>query len=259
MSSQQRSTGAIGQPTQTPPRKIALIVGVLFLITFVASIAGVLLYAPVLHPATYIVGAGGDTRVRLGAVCELILIIANIGTAVVLFPILKRQDEILALGYVTARLAECTYIAIGIVSLLSVVTLGHKAAGADAGSLVTTGKSLVAIRNWTFVLGPGFVVGVGNGLILGYLMYQSRLVPRGMAMLGLVGGPLVCLSGIAVVMDIIGRGSAAQSIATIPEFLWELSLGIYLTVKGFKPSPILDETRHTGAGEGSLNPGVAAQ
>jgi hypothetical protein len=174
----------------------------------------------------------------LGAVCELILIIANIGSAVVLFPILKRQNEGLALGYVTARLAESTFIAIGIVSLLAVVTLGHPAAGANAGSLVTTGKSLVAIRNWTFVLGPGFVVGVGNGLILGYLMYQSRLVPRGMAMLGLIGGPLICLSGIAVVMDIIGRGSAAQSIATVPEFAWELSLGIYLTVKGFKPSPI---------------------
>jgi Domain of unknown function (DUF4386) len=93
----------------------------------------------------------------------------------------------------------------------------------------------VAIRNWTFVLGPGFIVGVGNGLILGYLMYQSRLVPRGMAMLGLIGGPLICLSGIAVAMGIIGRGSAAQSLATVPELLWELSLGVYLTVKGFKP------------------------
>jgi hypothetical protein len=134
-----------------------------------------------------------------------------------------------------------------------------EAAGADARSLVTAGKSLVAVRNWTFVLGPGFVVGVGNGLILGYLMYRSGLVPRGMAMLGLVGGPLICLSGIAVVFDVIGRGSAAQGIATIPEFLWELSLGIYLAVKGFKPSPLLDETRHTGAEEGSLNPPVAAR
>ncbi|MCW3064231.1 MAG: hypothetical protein JWN32_1403 [Solirubrobacterales bacterium] len=260
MSLQQRSTGAApGWPTQTPPRKVARIAGALFLVTFVVSIAAVILYAPVLHPAKYIVGAGADTRVRLGAVCELILIIANIGSAVVLFPILKRQHEGLALGYITARIAESTFIAIGIVSVLAVVKLGHQPAGADAASLVTTGKSLVAIRNWTFVLGPGFVVGVGNGLILGYLMYRSRLVPRGMAMLGLVGGPLICLSGIAVVMDIIGRGSAAQGIATVPEFLWELSLGIYLLAKGFKASPILDETRHTGAGEGSFNPGVAAQ
>jgi Domain of unknown function (DUF4386) len=260
MSSRERSGGAaLGRPMQTPPRKVALIAGLLFLITFVAAIAGVILYAPVLHPAKYIVGAGADTRVRLGAVCELILIIANVGTAVVLFPILKRQNEGLALGYVAARLVECTFIAIGIVSLLAVVTLRQKAAGADAGSLVTVGKSLVAVRNWTFVLGPGFVVGVGNGLILGYLMYRSGLVPRGMAMLGLVGGTLVCASGLAVVFGVIGRGSAAQAIATIPEFLWELSLGIYLTVKGFKPSPLLDETRYTRAEEGSLNPPVAAR
>jgi hypothetical protein len=110
---------------------------VLFLITYVAAIAGLLLYAPVLHPARYIVGAGADTRVRLGAFCELILIISNVGTAVVLFPILKRQNEGLALGYVAARLVECSFIAIGIVSLLAVVTLREKTAGADAGSLVT--------------------------------------------------------------------------------------------------------------------------
>jgi hypothetical protein len=260
MSSQQRPTGAaLSGRTQTPPRKVALIFGVLYLITFVASISAVILYAPVLHPAKFIVGSGDDTRVRLGAVLELILIFANIGTAVVVFPILKRQSEILALGYVTARIAECTFIAIGIVSLLAVVTLGHKAAGADAGSLLTTDKALVAIRNWTFDLGPGFVVGIGNGLILGYLMYQSGLLPRRMAMLGLIGGPLVSLTGVAVVLNIIGRGSAAQFVATIPEFVWELCLGIYPIVKGFKASPILDETPHIGPGEGSLNPGMAAQ
>jgi hypothetical protein len=259
MSSRERPTGAaLGRPTQTPPRKVALIVGVLFLATFVTSIGALLLYNPVLHPADFMAGAGGDTRVRLGAALEVVLIIANIGTAVVLFPILKRQNETLALGYVTARLAECTFIAIGIVSLLAVLTLRQKAAGADPGSLVTDARSLVAVRDWTFVLGPGFVVGVGNGLILGYLMYRSGLVPRGMAMLGLVGGPLVCISGLAVVLNVIDKGGAAQSIATIPEFLWELSLGIYLTAKGFKASPILDETRNTGMDEG-LRPAAPAQ
>jgi hypothetical protein len=173
----------------------------------------------------------------LGALFELILIIANIGTALALFPILKRQNEGLALGYVTARVVECAFIAIGIVSLLAVVTLRQE--GADAGSLVPVGESLVAIRDWTFLLGPGFVVGIGNGLILGYLMYRSGLVPRGMAMLGLIGGPLICLSGIGVLFDVFELGSAPQGIATIPEFLWELSLGIYLIAKGFKPSPVL--------------------
>lgn len=250
---------ALTRPTHPSARKVARVVGVLFLITFVASIGALILYAPVLHPVRYIGGADADTRVRLGAVFELILIIANVGTAILLFPILKRQHEGLALGFVTARLVESTFIAIGIVSLLAVVTLRHNAGGAAPGSLVTTAKSLVTIRNWTFVLGPGFVVGVGNGLILGYLMYRSRLVPRGMAMLGLVGGPLICLSGIAVVLDVIGKGSAAQSIATVPEFLWELSLGIYLLAKGFKASPILGETRHTGTEGGSLAPAGAAR
>jgi Domain of unknown function (DUF4386) len=169
---------------------------------------------------------------------ELILIIANIATAVVPFPILRRQNEILALGYVTARIVECVFIAVGLLSLLTVVTLRQVAAGADAGSLVTVGQSLVALHDWTFVLGPGFVVGVGNGLMLGYLMYTSRLMPRGLAVLGLIGGPLVIASGVAVIFGVIEAGSVWQAIATIPEFFWELSLGIWLTVKGFNPSAV---------------------
>src|SRR5215218_4433919 len=153
------------------PQTIARVTGVLFLITFITSIpAFFVFYAPVLDDPRYIVGAGADTSVSLGAFLELLLIIANIGTAVVLWPVLKRQNEILALGYVTARVIECAFIAVGILSLLSVVTLRQEAAGADAASLVAVGESLVALHDWTFLLGPGFVVGVGNGLLLGYLM-----------------------------------------------------------------------------------------
>jgi hypothetical protein len=220
-------------------RKTALVAGVLFAITFIAAIGGALVYGPVLSDPRYVVGAGADTRVFLGAFLELILIIANIGTAVVLFPILKRQNEALALGYVTARLIECTFIVIGILSLLTIVTLRQAAAGsADAGSLVAVGASLVAIHDWTFLLGPGFVVGIGNGLLLGYLMYRSGLVPRRMTVLGLVGGPLIIASGTAVLFGLIEAGSAWQSIATIPEFLWEASLGLWLIFKGFNASPI---------------------
>jgi Domain of unknown function (DUF4386) len=176
--------------------------------------------------------------VLLGAFLELALIIANIGTAVVLFPILKRQSEGAALGYVAARIMESTLIAIGILSLLALVTLRRDLAGgaADPATLEAVGRSLVAVHNWTFLLGPGFVVGIGNGLLLGYLMYRSALVPRRMARLGLVGGPLVCASGIAVLFDVIQPGSSWQAIATIPEFAWELSLGIYLTARGFRRS-----------------------
>jgi hypothetical protein len=240
-------------------RKTAFIAGALFVITFVTSIpAALLLYSPVLDHTNYIVGGGADTRVALGAFLEVLLIVANVGSAVVLFPVLKRQNEPLALGYVTARIIESTFIAIGIVSLLAVVTLRRDVGGAGGGgSLVTVGRSLVAIHKWTFLLGPGWIVGVGNGLILGYLMYRSGLVPRGMAMLGLIGGPLIIISGTAVLFDVIQPGSAAQFIATIPEFIWELSLGIYLMVKGFKPSPILPGT--TGdTGPGERSPALAA-
>jgi hypothetical protein len=226
------------QSSTGDPQRIARLTGVLFLITFVTSIPALLLYDPVLNDAKYIIGSGADGRVSLGAVLELLLIVANIATAVVLYPIVKRQSKILALGFVTARIMESVFIAIGIVSVLAVVTLRRSATDADA-TLVPIGKALVALHDWTFVLGPGFVVGIGNGLILGYLMYRSGLVPRRMAMLGLVGGPLICISGIAVVMNVIDKGSAGQFIATIPEFFWELSLGIYLMVKGFKPAPII--------------------
>jgi Domain of unknown function (DUF4386) len=223
-------------------QRIARVTGVLFLMTFVTGISGALLYDPVLNDSDYIVGAGADNEVSLGAFLELLLIIANIGTAVVLFPILKRQSENLALGYVTARVVECIFIAVGILSVLTVVTLRRDfegTGGADSAALLVTGEALVALKDWTALLGPGFVVGVGNGLILGYLMYRSGLVPRAMAVLGLVGGPLICASGIAILFGVFDAGSAWQGIATVPEFLWELSLGIYLVVKGFRPSPII--------------------
>jgi hypothetical protein len=211
---------------------------VLFLITFITSIAALALYQPVLDdPVGYIAGAGQDNRIFFAALLELLLIIANIGTAVVIFPIVKRQSEELALGYVAARLFECTFILVGIVAVLGIVTLQQEVAGASEGSVAYT---LAAIKDWTFRLGPGWVVGWGNGLILGYLMYSSGLVPRKMAWLGLVGGPLIIVSGTLVLFGVADAGGPLQGIATIPEFLWELSLGIYCTVKGFRPSsPIL--------------------
>ena len=224
------------------PQSLARATGVLFIITFITAIPALLLFDPVLNDPTYVTGAGADTQIYLGVTLELLLIIANIGTALTLFPILKRQNEVCALGFVAARIVECAFIAVGILCVLAVVTLRQEATGTDAGALVAVSKALVAVKDWTFLLGPGFVVGVGNGLLLGYLMYRSGLVPRAMSVLGLVGGPLVCASGIAVMFGVIEPGSVAQFVATIPEILWELSLGIYLTVMGFKASPILERT-----------------
>ena len=221
-------------------RKTALVVGVLFILTFITSIGAVLAYGSVLSDPNYITGAGADTRVFVGAFLELFLIITNIGCAVVLFPILKRQNEGLALGYVAARIIECTFILVGILSVLAVVTLRQDATTADAGSLVTVGKSLVAVKDWTFLLGPGFADGIGTGLLLGWLMYRSGLVHRRMALFGVVGGPLLAASGIAVLLGVIPQGSPVQSVMTIPEIIWELYLGLWLTFKGFNAAaPIL--------------------
>ena len=222
-------------------QKRARIFGVLYLITFVTSIPALLLYEPALrHPVAFIAGSGNVNKIYVGALLELLLIIANIGTAVVIFPIVKRQSEELALGYVTARIFECTFILVGIVAMLGIATLQQQVAGASEATVAYT---LAAIKDWTFLLGPGWVVGWGNGLILGYLMYRSELVPRQAAWLGLVGGPLIIASGTAILFTGNHPGSTLhglQGIATIPEFLWELFLGVYCTFKGFRPSsPIL--------------------
>jgi hypothetical protein len=215
--------------------------GVLYLITFVTSIPALALYETVLrHPVSYIAGAGHDKQVLLGALLELLLIIANIGTAVVIVPILRRQNEELAIGYVTARLVECTFILVGIVSMLGIITLRNQVAGPSEGTVAYT---LAAIKDWTFLLGPGWVVGWGNGLILGYLMYRSGLVPRRATWLGLIGGPLIIASGTAVMFTGNQPSStlhSLQGIMSAPEILWELFLGIYCTIWGFRrDAPIL--------------------
>jgi hypothetical protein len=223
-----------------PTRRTALVTGVLFVITFVTSIpTAFFLYTPVLKHSDYIVGAGADTRVTLGALLEIILVIANIGTAIALFPLLTLQHEGIALGFVAARIVESVLIFVGVLSVLTIVTLRQDlggATGADATSLITAGKSLVALHDWTFLLGPGLTVGLGNGLMLGYLMYRSHLVPRRMAMLGLIGGPLILASGISVLFGLYDQVSPWSALATVPEFFWEAGLGIYLIVKGFRPS-----------------------
>ena len=228
-------------------RKLATITGLLWIATFITSIPAVLLYDPLLNDPNFILGAGGgDTRIFIGATLELLLIIANIGTAVVPFALFRRYNERLAIGFVTARLVECGFIAVGIVSVLAIMTLRQDPGGTSDGTLVGLGQSLVAVHDATFLLGPGFVVGVGNGLILGYLMYTSGLMPRRLAMFGLVGGPLVCIAGIAVMFGAFDASSTPQGLATIPEIIWEASIGLYLTFKGFKAtSAAFDESRET--------------
>ena len=231
-------------------RKTALLTGVFFILTFITSIPALGLYGPVLNDHGYVLGSGADTRITVGALLEVGLAISGIGSAVTLFPILKRYNESAALAYVTARVVESAIIIVGIVSVLSVVTLRQDftgGAGADAAGFVTAGKALVAVHKWTFLLGPGFCAGIENGLLLGYLTYRTRLVPRSVAVLGLVGGSLAVAAGIAELFGLYQQVSAAAFVSVFPEALFEAVFGIWLIIKGFTQSPITQSPVPPGA------------
>jgi uncharacterized protein DUF4386 len=227
----------------TSLRKTALVAGIFYVITFI-SIPTLALYSPVKNQRDWILGSSTHTGVLVGGFLEVIVALAGIGTAVTLYPVVKRQNEGVALGFVTARVLEAAMIFTGVISLLSLVTLRHDlggATGANAAALVTTGASHVAIYNWTFLLGQTLMPGV-NALLLGSLMYRSRLVPRVIPVLGLIGGPLLITAAFATLFGgSIGHVSAFAAIATLPVAAWEFSLGVWLVVKGFKPSPITAE------------------
>src|SRR4249919_3398841 len=226
----------------TSLRKTALVAGIFYLITFI-SIPTLALYGPVKNHRDWILNSGTHTGVLVGCFLEVIVALAGIGTAVTLYPVVKRQNEGVALGFVTARLLEAAMIFTGVLSLLSLVTLRHDlggAAGANAAALVTTGASHVAVYNWTMLLGQTLMPCI-NALLLGSLMYRSRLVPRIIPIVGLIGAPLLIAAVIATLFGGTGHVSAFQAIATLPVAAWEFSVGLWLVVKGFRPCPITAE------------------
>jgi hypothetical protein len=234
-------------------RKTALVAGVLYLLTFI-SIPTLFLYSAVKSP-NFILGAGPDTPVIVGGILEMIVALAGIGTAVVLFPVLKRQNEAVALGLVSARTLEAATIFIGVMCLLTVVTLRQVGAGADA---LVTSHTLVAMYNRMFLIGQSFMP-VIDDLLLGYLLYQSRLVPRILPLLAFIGAALLVTADLAVLFGHLSQTSALASLSALPIALFEFSLGVYLVVKGFQPSPILaNETRDADLDQ-SLAPAATAR
>ena len=235
-------------------RTTAVVAGVFFLVAAVASIAGLALYQPALTDPTYVLGPGADTRVLLGGFLEVITVLAVAGTGVALYPVVKRQNQGAALGYAVGRLLEAAVISVGIVSVLSIVTLRQgaaAAAGADDGALVVVQESLVAVHDWTFLLGPNFALGV-NTLLLAYLMFRSGLVPRWIAVLGLAGGALIFASATAVLLGLYDQISALGAVAALPVFAWEMSLAVYLIATGFRPSAVLASDPRIGQTNGEL-------
>ena len=237
------ATKAAKRIPMTSLRKTALVAGVFYLITFI-SIPTLALYGPVKNHRDWILSSGSHTGVLVGAFLEVIVALAGIGTAVTLYPVVKRQNEGAALGFVASRVVEAGMIFTGVVSLLSLVTLRHDlggAAGANAAALVTTGASHVAVYNGTMLLGQTLMPCI-NALLLGSLMYRSRLVPRIIPIVGLIGAPLLIAAVIATLFGgSIGHVSAFAAIATLPVAAWEFSLGVWLVVKGFRPCPITAE------------------
>jgi hypothetical protein len=234
------ASAVLDRPAHGLERKRARIAGIFFVLTFI-SIAALPLYHSVLNDHSFIVGHGGDIQVQFGALAEIITAIAGIGTAVTLYPVLRRQSEGLALGYVTLRVIESALIAVGIVSVLAVLTLRQELAGGatDRASLILSGRSLVAVHDATFLLGPAFCAAVGNGLMLGYLMLRSGLVPRRFAQFGIAAGSLAMLTAVLVLLGAYKQVSGPSAVLTFPEAAWELSLGIYLIVRGFRPGAVV--------------------
>lgn len=220
-----------------PTRRTSFVAGVFYLITFI-SIPTLALYGTVKTDQNWITGSGDTTGVLLGGLSEVIVALAGIGSAVTLYPVLKRQNQGLALGLVTTRTLEAAMIFIGVVSLLTLVHL-RQDLGATTGTdaLVTTGASLVGTYKGAFLLGQTLMPPL-NAILLGTLMYRSRLVPRALPVMGLIGAPMLLTATVAVFFGIIEPISPFTAIATLPIAAWELSLGIWLTFKGFNASPI---------------------
>jgi hypothetical protein len=222
-----------------PTRRTAFVAGILYLTTFIGSIASAILLPPLLSGANYITGAGADAPLGLAAILEMVNVLACIGTAVAVFSVVRRQHEGLAIGFVATRLFEGAVITIGVVSILSVAALRQaSAAGGDTASIVPVAQALVGVRDWALVIGPGMAS--FNALMFGTLLYRARLVPRVIPALGLVGAPVFIVFTMATMLGITGPGTLWQVIAVAPFFIWELAAGLWMTFKGFdRSSPIV--------------------
>lgn len=221
-------------------RKTAIAAGLLYLITHVTSIGAVMLYDPVLKNADYILSAGSDTQIIVGAVLDILLALSVVGTSVALFPVVKRWNEGVAAGYIGLRTLEAGIIAVGVVPLLVVVTLRQlplMSIGGDADTLVAIGSTLVSFYTWTTLLGPGLVCGV-NTVLMASLMFKSRLVPRFIPVLGLIGGPVIFVYTLARMFGLSEQMPLWMGIAVIPIFAWEVTLALWLITKGFRSSSL---------------------
>ncbi len=220
-------------------RAVSLSAGILYLLTFV-SIPTLAIYGPV-KSANYILGDGPDTSAIIGGILEIIVALAGIGTAVTLFPVLKKQNERLALGLVASRILESGTIFVGVAFLLSIVSLRQAGTGADA---LVVSHVLAILYDRIFLLGQSFMPAICD-LLLGFMLYRSHLVPRGLSLIGIVGGPMLLVGYIAVLSGVVGQHAPLAGLSALPVALFEFSLGVWLVVKGFNPSALILQSDKT--------------
>jgi hypothetical protein len=220
-------------------RKLALAAGVLYLVTFAASIPTLVLKQPLVDHVDFVLGHGNETSVLWGGLLDFVCAIAGIGTAVALYPVTRRFSRTSAIGFLSSRTLEAAILVVGAISLLSVVTLRNDIVGGTTVSLTTTSQSLVAMHDWSFLFGPGFMPAL-NAVFLATVMYRFRLVPRVIPMMGFIGAPLLVASSLATLFGGHGQISDTATLFALPIAAWELSLGVYLTVKGFQRSSLVD-------------------
>jgi hypothetical protein len=214
----------------TTHRKISLTAGLLYLLTFV-SVPTLFLYNAV-HSPSYISGLGPDTVTIIAGILEIIVALAGIATAVVLYPLLKKQSERLALGLVAARVLEAATIFLGVAFLLTIVILRQEGVGAEAQLI---GHTLATLYDRIFLLGQSFMPAIDD-LLLGFLLFQSRLIPRGLAVIGIIGGPILLLGYLAAMFGLVGQHAPIAGLSALPVAVFEFSLGLWLTFRGFNPT-----------------------
>lgn len=226
-------------------KKSALIVGILFILAAVTAIIGLILYDPILNGPDYLKkGSEHANQVILGALMELILVVSAVGTATTMFPLLRKYNETIALWHVCFRFLEAVIITIGIISVLSLLTLSREftaAADPDIASFQASGILLKAVHDWTFLLGPLFMLGI-NTMMYSYIFYKTKLVPRFIPILGMTGATLVFICALLVMFGVIQQVSVWGAILALPVAANEMILAVWLIVKGFNLSALSSES-----------------
>jgi Domain of unknown function (DUF4386) len=234
-----RTTSTTSTSPMSADRRAALAAGLFYIATFLFSIPALAFYGDAIDDPNWVLGVGNDSGVLWGGLFEVLTGLTGIGTAVAVYPIIKRYGPGRAVGFIGTRVLEAAIITAGVLAILAVYTMRQDLAGTDPTALTTTASALVAVRNWSFLFGPG-VMAVCNALCFASVLRQSRLVPRWIPTLGLIGAPVLFISTMVTYFGGWEQISIGAMLMVLPIATWELSVGIYMTFKGFRTPQVSD-------------------